>query len=179
MDLKERRNKLRLTQNDVAVKAGISAQKVSDLEADRVGLSLDMANRLGPVLKCRGVELVAERLRDKATAVKSKQGGRGDIARQIASLEDLKDDAESDEERSIIAAAISELKKVLDEPDDKLAETVEKGLQSPRKRNEGRDSKGRWRRARNDQGGLETTHKERQDRGRNPVSGKRRRPRQY
>ena len=173
MDLKERRNKLRLTQNDVAVKAGISAQKVSDLEASRVGLSLDMANRLGPVLKCRGVELVAERLRDKATAVKSKQGGRGEIARQIANLEDLRDEAESDKEKSIIKAAISELRKVLDEDDGGKpdGETVEKSSSGSKSR---RSKSGPRRRGRNADGSVETVQKSGEIRRRNSVSGHRR-----
>lgn len=172
MDLKERRNKLRLTQNDVAVKAGISAQKVSDLEAGRVGLSLDMADRLGPALKCRGVELVAERLRDKATAVKSKQGGRGEIARQIANLEDLHDEAESDKEKSIIKAAISELRKVLDESDDRPdGETVEKSSSGSKSR---RSKSGPRRRGRNSDGSVETVQKSVEIRRRNSVSGRRR-----
>lgn len=174
--LHDRRSKLRLSQEQLAEKSGVSQGRISDWERGQRGLSLEQAQKLEPVLKVSAGKLAARHVGDLAVAMKGQEGGRGKIHRAIGDLEDLADNAEDGEgeEESAIREAIKELKAVV-EGDKPAGDTVEKAASgSKRGRNEGRTADGRRRRGRAADGSLETAEKsgDRQ-RERNAFSGKR------
>ena len=55
--LRDAREKLGLTQEKLAEKAGVSRQTINSIEADRYVPSLELALRLGQVFRCKVEDL--------------------------------------------------------------------------------------------------------------------------
>lgn len=146
--LQERRNARGLSQSELARKSRVDQGKLSEMENGKRALSLQDAQKLSPHLSVKSSELFARQLGARA-AVKAQNAKKGELHRTIGHVQDLLEDADSDDEREALEAVIEELKALADEKDSgegKPADEDKAEKSQRRSARQGRDAHGRRRR---------------------------------
>lgn len=146
--VQERRKARGLTQSELARKARVDQGKLSEMENNKRALSLQDAQKLSPHLSVKSSELFARQLGARA-AVKAQNAKKGELHRTIGHVQDLLEDADSDDEREALETVVEELKALADEQDGKESKPADEDRSEKSKRtgyaSRGRDGMGRRR----------------------------------